>query len=98
MNKNWSNSTAEFKTIEDARAFVKKYGKTLKSELEEKVDNTSKELYNNTEVLDMKKEELEESTNKDAEFDLKFSKYVDKPLSSEEFHKLMRDMRDFYGE
>lgn len=35
MNKGWSNSTAEFDTIEDARAFVKKYGKTLKSDLGE---------------------------------------------------------------
>ena len=41
MNKGWSNSTAEFKTVEDARAFVKKYGKTLKDdELNEELESS----------------------------------------------------------
>ena len=40
----WSNSTAEFDTVEDAREFVKKYGKTLKSELKKVVDNSEKNL------------------------------------------------------
>lgn len=35
MNKGWSLQLTDFETIEDARAYVKKYGKTLKSELDE---------------------------------------------------------------
>ena len=30
MNKGWANSTSDFNSIEDARAYVKKYGKELK--------------------------------------------------------------------
>ena len=37
----WANSTSEFDTIEDAREFVKKYGKNLKNDLNEstKIDD-----------------------------------------------------------
>ena len=35
MNRGWTNSTSEHDSIESAREYVKKYGKTLKSELEE---------------------------------------------------------------
>lgn len=95
----WTNSTSEFDTIEDAREFVKKYDKTLKSEVEESVDNSEIKVYNNTEVKSMNEEnKLEESSlvEEESDFIKKFGQYTNKPLSSEEFHKLMKDMRDFY--
>jgi len=41
---------------------------------------------------------LEDSSlfEEESDFIKKFGQYANKPLSSEEFHKLMRDMRDFY--
>jgi len=35
MNRGWANSTSDFDSIEDARAYVKKYGKELKEEVKE---------------------------------------------------------------
>ena len=43
MNRGWTNSTSEHGSIESARAYVKRYGKTLKDELEEALEHP--ELY-----------------------------------------------------
>ena len=44
------------------------------------------------------KKKLIEAEQKDKEFDKEFEKYVNKPLSSEEFHELMKKMGEFYEE
>ena len=43
MNRGWTNSTSEHDSIESARAYVKRYGKTLKDELDEALEHP--ELY-----------------------------------------------------
>lgn len=70
----------------------------FESDLDENVDNTKDNVYNIIEANNMKKEnKLDESTIiEEDSFMNKFGQYVDKPLSSEEFHALMKKMRDFY--
>lgn len=51
MNKGWTNSTSEHDSIESARAYVKKYGKTLKDELEEGIEKHDELIYKVAEKL-----------------------------------------------
>ena len=68
---------------------------TLHKLWDEDIDNSTRDVYNSVEEDKMKKK-LIEAEQKDKEFDKEFEKYANKPLSSEEFHTLMKKMGEFY--